>query len=156
MNDFHQRIIETRVKESNWRWIVKKIGYAIAGIAIAYLLFTVMFSSGSSNKETTPKPTFSMTSFDNIVDEHHVVGGEYEPTGYYRIICTNGHGHIAVNDEACLLAADEYIGKEHGSTVYAPSATCYLKPNDIVKVRNYHDTTFKLEFHYIGKTLEEE
>lgn len=39
MNDFHQKIIETRVKESNWLWIVRKIGL---GIAIAAFLFILL------------------------------------------------------------------------------------------------------------------
>lgn len=105
----------------------------------------------------TKKPTalFTMYSFDDIVDKHHVVGGIYEPSGYYEVICTQGHGHLSdANERGYMLAADEYIGTEYGSTTYAQSVTLYLKMSDVLRARNLHSTKFVLDFYYIGETLE--
>ena len=157
MNDFHQKIFEARVQESNWRWIVRKIGFGIAAVAFLVALMIVAFSSGGSDNKTVSEPvaTFVMSSNGDYVAEHRVVGGSYEPSGYYKIICTRGHGHLTdANKRGYMLAADEYIGAEHGSTTYVQSITLHLNKSDLLRARNLHSTRFKLEFHYIGETLE--
>ncbi len=119
----------------------------------------VQTTSAPSTATATPtkKPTalFTMYSFDDFVDKHHVVGGIYEPSGYYEVICTQGHGHLSdANERGYMLAADEYIGTEYGSTTYAQSVTLYLKMSEVLRARNLHSTKFVLDFYYIGETLE--
>jgi hypothetical protein len=157
MNDFHQKIMEARVQESNWRWIIRKIGFGIAAAAFLYILLSFTFSSGGtdSKKSDEPTATFVMSSDGDYVAEHKVVGGSYEPSGYYKIICIKGHGHLLDgNERGYMLAADEYIGKEYGNTTYAQSITLHLNKSDLLRARNFHSTKFRLEFHYIGESLE--
>lgn len=156
MNDFHQKIMEARVQESNWKWIIRKIGFGIAAVMflLAFLIFA--FSGGSNDKTAAePSATFVMSSNGDYVAEHTVVGGSYEPSGYYQITCTKGHGLLTDGDErGYMLAADEYIGQEHGSATYAQSTILFLSRGDLLRARNYHSSKFKLEFRYIGETLE--
>lgn len=131
-----------------------------AVLAVLFIL-VLLRSISNTNKPTateqseTPSATFVMSSSGDYVAEHRVVGGSYEPSGFYKITCTSGHGHLTDGDNrGYMLAADEYIGEEHGSTTYAQSVTLHLKMSDLLRARNFHSSKFKLEFHYIGETLE--
>ena len=140
MNDFHQRIIEARVKESNWLWIIRKIGLGIAVASFLFILFTIAFSSGGTDtkKASEPAAAFVMSSHGDVA-EHRVYGGSYEPSGYYKITCTKGHGLLTDADErGYVLAADEYLGQKHGSATYAQSTILFLDRGDTLRSRNYH------------------
>lgn len=156
MNDFHQKIIEARVQESNWKWVIRKIGFGIAAVMFLLAFLILAFSSGGSDeKAVEPTATFVMSSSGNYVAEHTVAGGSSEPSGYYQVTCTKGHGLMTDgNERGYMLAADEYVGQEHGSATYAQSTTLFLSRGDLLKARNYHSSKFKLEFRYIGETLE--
>jgi hypothetical protein len=39
-NDFHNKVIEARIKQSNWRWIRKELIITIIGAFIVYYLLT--------------------------------------------------------------------------------------------------------------------
>ena len=136
---------------------MKKIVSVLLSAFLALLLLGAVSNSSkptATMKTETPSATFAMSS-DGDVAEHLVVGGSYEPSGFYKITCTSGHGHLTDgNERGYMLAADEYIGTEHGSTTYAQSVTLDLKQSDLLRARNFHSTKFRLEFHYIGETLE--
>jgi hypothetical protein len=156
MNDFHKKVMEARVQESNWRWIIRKIGFGIAAVMFLLAFIIVASSGGSSSKtETDSSVAFVMSSHGDYVAEHTFTGSSYEPSGYYKITCTKGHGLLTDgNERGYMLAADEYLGQKHGSATYAQSVTLFFNRGDLLKSRNYHSSKFKLEFHYIGETLE--
>lgn len=95
---------------------------------------------------------FTMFSDDTVgATKHTVVGGNYEPSGRYEVVCTSGHGVLTVNDKGFCFAADEYKGQENGSKTYEESIVITLNGNDKLTLRNYNSTTIKLKFYYIGE-----
>lgn len=97
-------------------------------------------------------PLFTMFSDDTVgATKHIVVGGEYEPSGRYEVVCTSGHGVLTVNDKGFCFAVDEYKGQENGTKTYEESIIITLNDSDKLTLRSYHSTTLKLKFYYIGE-----
>lgn len=136
---------------------------------IIIILVSALFGSTGSNSEDTqdsvdsvaevgspaaenPDPIFTMYSTDAIgATNHTVVGGKYEPTGTYKVVCTSGHGCLNINDkELLVLAVDEYVGKEYSGMIYEESLDVKLDANDKLMARAYNSSNFKLEF-YLSK-----
>lgn len=102
-----------------------------------------------STEEEQEKALFQMYSNDTIgATKHTVVGGDYEPTGTYRIVCTSGHGCLNINDnDLYVFAADEYIGEEYSGLIYEEEAEIELNANDILMIRAYNSSDFNIEFY---------
>ena len=93
---------------------------------------------------------FTMFSNDTVgATKHIVVGGQYEPSGKYEVVCMEGHGALTVNDRGFCFAADAYLGKETGSKTYELSAILTLNANDKLSLRNFNSSNLTLYFYYI-------
>ena len=99
------------------------------------------------------KPLFTVRSNDTIGATHHtVVGGDYEPDGTYKIVCTSGHGAITINEvNLTMLAADDYAGTEYSGLTYETSVEMELTGNDYITARAFNASEFKLEFYYVSE-----
>jgi len=149
MNDFHQKIIEVRIKESNWKWIIKKIAIVASAILLLFSLLIFAVSSLGNNGAT-----FTMSVANNYGDTYTISDSKRVPEGYYRIVCVNGHGLLDLNNvSSYLLAADAQKGVKFADQTYKKTATVYLAQGDTLVAYRYNDSKYKLEFHYIGETM---
>ena len=95
---------------------------------------------------------FFMFSNDSVgATKHILVGGDYEPSGKYEVVCMEGHGVLTVNERGFCFAADEYMGKANGSKTYELSTIITLNANDKLSLRNYNSSKLTLYFYYIGE-----
>lgn len=152
MNNLHQKIIELRIKESNWKWIIQKVALAIA--VVLFLLALLIFAIPSADSDSK-KATFTMRINNNYGNTYTISDSSREPEGYYQIVCTSGHGLLELNNiSSYFLAADEHKGQKMADQTYAKTATMYLAQGDTLNAHRYDSSKFKLEFHYVGETLE--
>lgn len=121
----------------------------IAILLIAIMTTLTIMACGGSDDETDA--VFTMHSTDSIgATNHTVVGGDYEPTGTYEIVCTSGHGCLNVNDaDLYVLANDEYIGEEYSGLTYEEKIVIDLNANDELMARAYNSSDFELEFYLV-------
>lgn len=94
---------------------------------------------------------FTMRSNDTVgATTHILVGGEYEPSGKYEVICVKGHGALTINDANLhMFAADGYIGEEYSGLTYVESIILELNANDIISARAFNSSELEIEFKYI-------
>ena len=121
-------------------------------IIVAIVAVLIVFSACGGND--APEPEFTMYSNDNVgATRHTIVGWEdYEPSGKYKIVCTEGHGEIHINDsERFLFAADDMKGKEFGDSqvYYEESLEIVLNGNDEIMARNHNSSEFEIEFYVV-------
>lgn len=110
---------------------------------------TVTSSATSATQERTP--FFTLYSDDKTGITKYTVGGYYEPSGKYEIICKSGHGVLTIDGKGYCFAADEYKGKENGSKTFEESVIVTLQGNEQLSVRNYHSSAFSLEVYWVSK-----
>lgn len=153
MNDFHQKILEARIKQSNREWLGKRILLVVVFVILAFCgLLSMCSPSDTEGKTSKTVSTFGMYSNDAIgVSKYSFDDGTHDQPGYYSVVCTEGHGLLSVNDKGYPLAADEYIGAESGSRTYRKTTLLHLEQNDVLKARNLHSSSFRLEFTYQGE-----
>ena len=150
MNDFHKKVMEARIRESNWKWIVQRTALVIAAVLFLLAMFVFMFSPTGSKDSAA----FTMVANGNN-DTFAVTNNSKVKEGYYRAKCTAGHGLLNLDDISnYYLAADEQKGKKMSDQTYAQTATVFLGQGDTLCAYGYGSSKFRLEFHYIGETLE--
>lgn len=119
-------------------------------VAILAVLFVLSACGGND----APEPEITMYSNDNVGATRHTIVGwdDYEPSGKYKVVCTEGHGEIHINDsERFLFAADDKKGTEFGDTqvFYEESLEIELMGNDEIMARSHNSSEFKLEFYIV-------
>lgn len=153
MNDFHQKILEARIKQSNREWLGKRILLVVVFVILAFCGLLSMCSPSDTDGKTSKNDSqFGMLSNDAIGLSKYSVN---DPSGYYKVVCTEGHGFFTDNKRGYMMAADEYIGKQHETTTYVESVTLYLEQDNVLRAKNDDSTSFRLEFYYIGKEIDD-
>ena len=114
-----------------------------------------------TKKQEEKKPEFTMMSDDTIGASNHTVVGmdNAEPSGEYEIVCVEGHGDLVVNESnLTVLAKDDYLGKDFSGKLYEEKVTMQLNGNDVIRIRNYNSSDFKVEFYLVeaGSEKQEE
>lgn len=117
-------------------------------ILVLVLMLAIVLSTSACSSKIDGQ--FTMSSNDTVgAVRHYLVGNDSEPSGMYTVVCTSGHGSLNINDEELfVLAADSHLGKEYVGIEYIESVTVYLKQSDVLLVRNFNSSDFKLKFTY--------